>query len=89
MVEIVASDPGAIGYISMGYLDSTVRAVPLDSVLPTPDTVTAHQYPVSTPIVFVGLREPGSDAYREFFAWVQSPDGQAIVKRHYGGLVNQ
>jgi len=89
VVEIVASDPGAIGYVSMGYLDSNVRAVPLDSVLPTPDTVTAHQYPVSTPIVFVGLHEPGSDAYREFFAWVQSPEGQGIVKRHYGGLVSQ
>src|SRR5258708_21863706 len=89
VVEIVASDPGAIGYISMGYLDSTVRAVPLDSVQPTPDMVTAHQYPVSTPIVFVGLHEPGSDSYREFFAWGQRPEGQAIVKRNYGGLVSQ
>jgi phosphate transport system substrate-binding protein len=89
VIQIVAKDPGAIGYVSMGYLDSSVRAVPLDGIAITPDTVTGHQYPISTPIVFVGLAAPANDAYRAFFAWIQSPDGQSIVRRHYGGLVNQ
>ncbi len=86
VIDIVSAEPGAIGYVSMGYLANTVRAVPLDGVLPTPDTVTGNQYPLRTPIVFVGLHSPDNDAYRAFFAWVQSPEGQAIVRRHYGGL---
>lgn len=86
MIELVSADPGAIGYVSMGYLDDRIRAVPLEGILPTPETVTANQYPLRTPIVFVGEKEPGNDLYRAFFAWVQSPAGQAIVMQRYGGL---
>jgi phosphate transport system substrate-binding protein len=86
VLGIVAADPGAIGYLSMGFLDSSVRAVPLDGIPITGDSVTNHEYPVSASIVFLGLAAPGNDAYRSFFAWVQSPDGQAVVHRHYGVL---
>src|SRR5262249_35680313 len=82
VIQIVATDPGAIGYVSMGYLDTTVHAVPLDGIAITPDSVTSHQYPISAPVVFVGLTAPANDAYRAFFAWIQSPDGQAVVRRH-------
>jgi phosphate transport system substrate-binding protein len=86
VIDIVGSDRGAIGYVSMAYVTGRVRVVPLDGVLPTPDTVSANQYPLRTPIIFVGLRAPNDDGYRAFFAWTQSPEGQAVVKRRYGGL---
>ena len=86
MLDLVRSIPGAIGYISMGYVDASIRVVPLDGVLPTPQTVSANQYPIRAPILVAGKQPPNDDAYRAFFAWVQSPDGQAIVRRHYGGL---
>lgn len=88
VLDIVSATPGAIGYVSMGYLDKRVRAVLLDGILPTPDTVMANRYPLRVPILFVGTREPSNDAYRIFFAWTQSPDGQAVVRQHYGGLAN-
>jgi hypothetical protein len=86
VVEIVANDPSAIGYVSMGYLTSSVRTVALEGDLPSIENVTAHRYPIYTPMVFVGLQEPGNDIYRAFFSWVQSPEGQAIVQQHYGGV---
>jgi phosphate transport system substrate-binding protein len=89
VIDIVSADPGAIGYVSMGYLSSQVRAVRLDGVVPTPETVTTGQYPLRTPILFAGLHVPGDDAYRAFFAWVQSQEGQAIVRRHYGALATK
>ncbi len=89
VVQMVAADPGAIGYVSMGYLDSRVRALALDSIPISADSVTSHQYPVSAAIVFLGPTAPANDAYRAFFAWVQSPDGQAVVQRHYGKLAGQ
>jgi hypothetical protein len=85
-VEIVGNDPGAISYVSMGYVNTVVRTVALDDVMPTSENVTAHRYPIYTPLVFVGGNEPGNDTYRAFFAWVQSPEGQSIVRRHYGGI---
>jgi phosphate transport system substrate-binding protein len=86
VIDIVSAEPGAIGYVSMAYVTSTVRAVSLDGVLPTPDTVSANQYPIRTPIIFVGQRAPNDDGYRAFFAWAQSPEGQSVVQRRYGGL---
>ena len=86
VIDKVSTSAGAVGYVSVGYVNGRVRAVPLDGVLPTPESMTAQRYPLSTPILFAGLHEPGDDAYRAFFAWVQSPDGQAIVRQHYGGL---
>lgn len=86
VVDIVSAQPGAIGFVSMGYLSPSVRTIRLDSVLPTPDSVTSKLYPIRAPIIFVGPNAPGDDAYRAFFAWVQSPEGQAIVQRHYGEL---
>jgi phosphate transport system substrate-binding protein len=86
VISMVAAEPGAIGYVSMGLLTGSVRAVAVEGILPTPDTVAANQYPIRAPLVFTGPRPPQDDAYRAFFAWVQSPDGQMVVRRHYGGL---
>lgn len=89
VIDLVSADAGAIGYVSMGYLSAGVKAAALDNVLPTPDTVTANQYPLRTPIVIAGMHAPGNDAYRAFFSWIQSPEGQAVVRRRYGGLPNR
>jgi ABC-type phosphate transport system substrate-binding protein len=70
----------------MGYVDSSVRVVPLDGIPPTPQNVSSNQYPIRGPMLFAGMQPPNDDYYRAFFAWVQSPDGQAIVRQHYGGL---
>lgn len=88
VLDLVRSIPGALGYISMGYADASIRVVPLDGVLPTPQTVSANQYPIRAPILVAGKQAPNSDHYRDFFAWVQSPEGQAIVRQHYGGLAS-
>lgn len=93
MVDLVASVPGAIGYVSMAQLDDRVRAVPVAAVaedeplLPTPDTVAANRYPLRTPILVVGPSPPAQDSiYRDWFAWMQSLEGQQIVGRQYGAL---
>ncbi|MBX3065535.1 MAG: substrate-binding domain-containing protein [Anaerolineae bacterium] len=86
VIDIVAATPGAIGFISMGYIDDRVKALALDGVLPSPQTVSAGQYPLRSPILIVGRTAPADDDYRDFFAWTQSPEGQAIVSRKYGAL---
>jgi len=86
VIELVSQIPGAVGFVSTGYLTNAVRPVPIEGVLPTPDTITKGLYPIRAPILFVGLAEPGDDAYRAFFAWAQSLTGQALVRERYGGL---
>jgi ABC-type phosphate transport system substrate-binding protein len=93
VVDRVAVEPGAIGYVSMVYVDPRVRVVPLvpgeglAPVLPTQDTVSQHTYPLRAPILVLGPTPPAEDSfYRDWFAWMQSADGQAVVGQHYGSL---
>jgi hypothetical protein len=92
LIQAVNTTPGAIGYVSMAALnvnaagvDMTqgIRVVPLDNIMPTARTVGTGAYSLRSTVVFCGPQTPGDDAYRAFFAWVQSPAGQAIVAQHY------
>jgi phosphate transport system substrate-binding protein len=87
VVALVAESEGTIGFVSTGYVtDETVRPLAVEGILPTVAALTEGTYPIRAPILAIGRAEPGNDAYRAFFAWVQSPAGQAIVQRYYGGL---
>ena len=86
MVTSVGRDPAAIGYVSMSYLNPTVRAVSVDDVAPTLENVAGNSYPLRSTLFIVGAREPEGD-FRAFIGWVQSPEGQAIVARNYAALL--
>ncbi len=81
MMTSVASDPDSIGYISLGSLNDTVKAVRIDGVEATPENVKAGDYKVSRPFNIV-VTEQQSDAAKDFIAFIGSADGQAIVEEN-------
>ncbi len=92
MVASIARQRDAIGYVSMSYLDPTVRALTIDGAAPTLANVAANIYPLRAILYFAGQHEPRAADdlemhYRAFIGWVQSPDGQAIVARAYAPLL--
>lgn len=86
MVVTVAANADSIGYVSMSYLDDSVVALAIDGVLPTPQTVYDSTYPLRTTIFIAGLEEP-TGQYRDFIAWVQSREGQAVAGEKYAPLL--
>ena len=78
MMTTVAGDPNAIGYISLGSLDDTVKAVQIDGVTPSVETVKDGSYPVARPFNVVTGGEV-SNAAADFLAFIMSADGQAVV----------
>lgn len=86
MATSVAATPGAVGYVSLAYVDPHVRAMPINGVLPASANISASRYPLRTTLFVVGLEEP-QGLYRSFIGWIQSPAGQAIVARHYDALL--
>ncbi len=46
----VQSTPAAIGYVGLGFVDRTVKALDINGVYPDPDTVRSGRYPVSRPL---------------------------------------
>jgi len=76
--EIVASDPDALGYISLGLVDRRVRAVSIDGVLPTHETIVAKRYAVVRPFLFLTRGEPAGAA-RAFIDYVLGAEGQRLL----------
>ena len=61
--EVVTRTPGAIGYISVGFVEprfikSHVKALPIDGVEPTEDRVADNTYPISRNLYFFTLGQP-------------------------------
>ena len=82
MKQTISQTPGAIGYVSIGFLDATVKAVSLgtsaSSVAPTVANVLNGSYPVSRPLYFLTKGTPAGLA-KEFTEYVLSPVGQQLV----------
>jgi phosphate transport system substrate-binding protein len=86
MIDTVARTRGAIGYVSMSYLDSRVRALSIDGIAGTPQRVYENRYPLRAFLYVAGFDEPDSHM-RAFVYWMQSPEGQAIIGRRYAPLL--
>jgi len=78
----VASNADAIGYISLGSVDDTIKAVSVDGVAASNANVVNGTYKIARPfIVLTGNNlHPESKA---FIDWTLSSQGQAIVKRSW------
>ncbi len=79
MKTAVATDPGAIGYLSVGHLDATVAPVSLDGVTPSAETVRNRTYVVSRGLYSNTKGEP-SPLVRAFLDTLHSPEGRAIIE---------
>lgn len=78
--EIVAGDPHAIGYISLGLVSDRVRALPLDGVVPGEAAIRDGTYKLVRPFLFV-TRGAAAGMCREFIDFVLSPEGQELVRK--------
>ena len=74
----VAGSKAGIGFISLGYIDSSVEAVTLDGVQPTVETVRSGEYAISRTLWMITDGEPDGDE-RAFLDFVLSKEGQRIV----------
>lgn len=81
MMSSVAQDANAIGYISLGSLNDTVKAVKIDGAEASVDNVKAGSYKVVRPFNIV-LGEKTSDAAQDFINYMMSAEGQAIVEEN-------
>ena len=83
--QLVADDPNAIGFISLGLVDDTVKALQLDGVAATRENVIDGSYNLSRPFLFIAQSEPTGQT-KLFLDFVLSPEGQQILMNE--GLIS-
>ncbi|HNZ82812.1 MAG TPA: phosphate ABC transporter substrate-binding protein [Sedimentibacter sp.] len=81
---LVADDPNSIGFISMGIVDETVKALSLEGVTATRESILDGSYTLSRPFLFVTLNEPTGQT-KHFIDFVLSDEGQKLLSHE--GLV--
>ena len=79
----VAATPGAIGYVSLDVLNDTVSVLSIDGVVASEENIVAGTYSLSRPFVMAtkGDISEQSELVQSFFAYIQSEEGQAIIKQ--------
>lgn len=80
MMTSVASDKNAIGYISLGSLNDTVKALAIDKAQPSADNVKSGDYKVARPFNIV-TKDDLSDVAQDFVKYILSSDGQKIIEK--------
>ena len=76
----VASKANAIGYVSLGYIDETIKTVQVEGADATAENITAGTYPVARPFVLVTKGEI-SETDQAFLDFVMSSEGQAEAEK--------
>jgi len=78
--QMVASDPAAIGYLSFGLVDASVKAIRLDGVEAREANIDAGTYPLVRPFFFaIAPGDRGSPVVSDFIRWVLGPEGRSLA----------
>jgi phosphate transport system substrate-binding protein len=78
--EIVAHDPYSVGFISLGLVNTQVKALELDGAVANDENIENGSYKLVRPFLFVSQGEPSGHA-RDFIDFVLSPEGQELIKK--------
>ena len=79
MMTSVAGNDCAIGYISLGSLNDTVKALAIDGAEASVENIKAGTYNVARPFNIATLAET-SEAAQDFIAFIMSAEGQAVIE---------
>ncbi len=78
VVQAVSKNRYAIGYIGLGYLNTSVKALTVNGIMASAKTALSKEYPVARPLYMYTNGQPAGEA-ASFLKFVLSPAGQKLV----------
>ena len=81
MLTSIAGDTYGIGYVSLGSLNDTVKAVKVDGAEATVDNIKSGSYKIARPFNIATTGEV-SDLAQDFINYILSADGQAVIEEN-------
>lgn len=86
MMTTIAGNAGAIGYISLGSMNDTVKAVSIDGAEASVDNIKSGTYKIARPFN-IATGENVSEAAADFIKYIMSDEGQAVIEEN--GYISQ
>lgn len=81
--EAVSTEVNAVGYVSLGGLNDTVKGLLVDGAEPTPEAIISEEYAVSRPFNYVSnADEDLSEVAQAFLDFVLSAEGQQVAEEN-------
>jgi phosphate transport system substrate-binding protein len=78
LLQVVKGDAQAIGFISFGYLNSSVKALSIDGIAQLKPMPKAGDYPIVRPLYFVTRGQP-TVVVKSFIEYCTGPEAQKLV----------
>ncbi len=79
VATIISNTPGAIGYIGLGYITDKVKALKINNVEPSKETVQNNTYQISRTLNMYTNGAP-KGLVKQYIDFILSPEGQKIVE---------
>lgn len=86
MMTTIAGNTEAIGYISLGSLNDTVKAIKIDGAEPSVETIKDGSYKIARPFN-IAVKDGLSEAAEDFIKFIMSDEGQKVVEEN--GYISQ
>ncbi len=81
MLTTVAGDDYAIGYVSLGSLNDTVKALEIDGAAATVENIQSGTYKIARPFN-IATKSEVSEAAQDFINYILSAEGQAVISEN-------
>ena len=81
MMTMVAGDLYSIGYISLGSMNDTVKAIQIDGCEATIENIKNGTYKIARPFN-IATKDGLSDTAQDFIDFIMSADGQAVIEEN-------
>lgn len=79
MMTSVSQDKYAIGYISLGSMNDTVKSVMIDGTAASVETINSGEYKIARPFN-IAYKDGLSETAQDFVNFIMSADGQAVIE---------
>lgn len=86
MLASIQGNQSGIGYVSLGSMNDTVKAVKIDGAEATTDNIKNGSYTVSRPFN-IATKDDVSEVAQDFIDYILSADGQKVVEDN--GYISQ
>lgn len=82
MLTSISGNKTAIGYISLGSLNKTVKALSIDNAAATVANIKNGSYKIARPFNIVTKSSGSSDTASDFIRYILSKDGQDVIEKN-------